>query len=69
MQRLRALGLSFLILAVGAGTAAAADRVDEALGTVMTLLAVAVLLWVIGSVLTYHRYDAGGPKGGPLPKH
>ncbi len=66
---MRLASLGFLVLATGTGEAAASARVEEALGTAFTLLAVAVLLWVIGNILTYHQYDAGGPKGGPIEKH
>ena len=65
--RVAALGL--LLLAVATRNAAASAKVDEAIGTVLTLLAVAIILWVVGSMLTYHRYESGGPKGGPIEDH
>ena len=69
MRFLRILGVALFVLAVSVGQAAAASKVDEALGTTMTLLMIAFIIWVIGSMFSYHKYDAGGPKGGPIAKH
>lgn len=69
MLRHRVLPLALIAMAFAAGPAAAASaRVDEVMGTIVTLIAIAILLWIIGNLLTYHRYDSGGPKGGPLSK-
>lgn len=68
-MRARLASLGALVLAAATGEAAASSRVEEALGTAFTLLAVAVLLWVVGNILAYHGYDTGGPKGGPIEKH
>ncbi len=68
MRSLRFLGLSLLVLGLAVGPAAAASKVDDALGTAMALLMIAVIIWVIGSMFSYHKYDAGGPKGGPIAK-
>jgi hypothetical protein len=69
MKGMRLASLGMLVLAIATGEAAASARVEEALGTAFTLLAVAILLWVIGNILTYHGYDAGGPKGGSIEEH
>ena len=68
MRGLRALSVGLVLLALGTGQAAASAAVDEALGRVTFLLMLALLLWVIGSFFAAHRYDSGGPKGGPLSK-
>lgn len=39
----------------------------SAMGTVLTLLGVAVLVWVLGNLISGYKYDSRGPKGGPLP--
>jgi hypothetical protein len=69
MRSLRFIGLSLLVLGTAVGPAAASSKVDAALGTTMTLLMIGFIIWVIGSMFSYHRYDAGGPKGGPIAKH
>ena len=68
MRTLRALAVGVFVLALAAGQASASAAVDAALGTVTFLLMLAVLLWVIGSFFATHKYDAGGPKGGPVSK-
>ena len=53
-----------VLLGAGAGTAAAAaTKVDDALGVTLALLFVAFVIWIVGSMFSYHKYDAGGPKG------
>ena len=68
MRSLRFLGLSLFVLGLAVGPAAAASKVDDALGATMALLMIAFIIWLIGSMFSYHKYDAGGPKGGPIPK-
>lgn len=65
----RALGpatLAALVLATGAAAAASA-AVEQASGNVLTLVGIGFLLWVVGSILSHHRYSSGGPKGEKLP--
>ena len=62
-----AAGTAILALATGQAAASQAD-VDAAMGTLTTLIGIAVLWWVVGNMLTQHRYEAGGPKGGPVQK-
>lgn len=74
---MRAFGLALALTGVVVLTAGAASAAEgggatatagsDAMGTVLTLLAVAVLLWVLGNLLIGYRYDTRGPKGGPLP--
>lgn len=69
MLRTRLSSVAVAVLGLASGTASAASaEVDAAVGTVVTLIGIAVLLWVIGNLLTYHRYDSGGPKGGPIER-
>jgi hypothetical protein len=68
MRLLRAAAAALFVLALSAGTASASVKVDQALSTTVTLLFVAFILWLVGSMFSYHRYDSGGPKGGPIPK-
>lgn len=67
MRREQVWAAGLFTLAAATGTAAA-TTVDQAASTVTTLLGIAILLWVVGNILTYHRYDHGGPKGGPLKR-
>ncbi len=69
MTMIRGIAAALVVLALGSGTAAAAVDVNAALGTTITLLAIAFVLWLIGSMIAQHRYDAGGPKGGPLQRY
>ena len=70
LQRGRAGPIGLAVLALATTNAAAASaEVNAAMGTLTTLIGIAVLWWVIGNMLTQHRYDSGGPKGGPGPKH
>lgn len=66
--RLVSAGIAILGLATGSAAASQAE-VDAAMGTLTTLIGIAVLWWVVGNMLTQHRYEAGGPKGGPVEKH
>lgn len=54
-------------LALSGAAAASSADVDAAMGTLFTLIGVALLLWVVGNIITGHRYDARGPKGEKLP--
>ena len=65
--RVLAGGTAVLALATGQAAASQAD-VDAAMGTLTTLIGIGVLWWVVGNMLTQHRYDSGGPKGGPVQK-
>ena len=56
------------ILAVAGTASAASDEVKTATSLVVTMLGIALLVWILGNLLTYYRYDSGGPKGGPLQK-
>lgn len=57
------------MMALATGPAAASHaQVDAALGLTMTLLMIAFVIWVVGSMFSYHKYDSGGPKGGPIQK-
>ena len=53
-------------LAVSGTASAASGATAAATNLVVTLIGLALLLWILGNVLTYYRYDSGGPKGGPL---
>ena len=65
--RVLAAGTAVLALATRQAAASQAD-VEAAMGTLTTLIGIAILWWVVGNMLTQHRYDAGGPKGGPVQK-
>jgi len=74
MRRIGLLG-AVSIASVGAvGSALAAEgggayggTGGSAMGTVLTLLLVAVFVWVLGNLISGYKYDSRGPKGGPLP--
>ena len=69
MKGARVLAGGTAVLALATGQAAASQTdVDAAMGTLTTLIGIAVLWWVVGNMLTQHRYEAGGPKGGPVQK-
>jgi hypothetical protein len=69
MKGARVVSAGTAILALATGSAAASSAaVNAAMGTLTTLIGVAVLWWVVGNMLTQHHYDAGGPKGGPIQK-
>ena len=61
-----ALVAIFVPLGASGTASAASGATAAAANLVITLIGLALLLWILGNVLTYYRYDSGGPKGGPL---
>jgi hypothetical protein len=57
-----------LVLAVATGWAqASSPEAQQATDQILTLLGIGLLLWIVGNILTKHRYDSRGPKGEKLP--